>query len=987
MRPHLLEINAFGPFAGTASVDLDDLGAAGLLLLHGETGAGKTSVLDALGYALYGEVPGDRGIRGLRSEHASGLDETWVRLTFSSGGRRLRIRRSPEQSITKQRGDGSTTRRASVLLEELDGEVPRALATRLDEAGMIVSDAVGMTASQFFQVVLLPQGRFAAFLQAPAAQRQVLLQQLFGTERFADVEAALRRRRDALRDELETLSRERDAAVNLLAHVSLTLPELAPSGAEPAVDWAHARQVSLAAGAEAAEAAAERAALREVAAREAAEAGSRLVERRQRRAALLARQEELASSVHEADQLRERLANARLAAPLASDVRRLLVLRGQRPALESAVADAASVLTGALDGCPGLAGDAAQLERAAHDRLAVLAPVLTVERELILREQALVAAARTVQDAEQRHVAAEGALAALRERCTKLTKALVADEATLAGLASLAAAVDAARARAAAAAQLPAAEALAVEADTLLQNGRAAALDAKERWLDLRQRRLLGIAAELAAELADGQPCAVCGGLDHPRPAAPQPDAVTEVAERAAHEASESAERGLEPLREAVRLASSVVTELRTRAGDPAAGGDAESLQAELARLEALAAGLPLRQAELERVQADLDRSVTAVVASEEGLTRARTSLAGLTGSMDEQRAQVEAAREGAVSVAVREQALRRLAEAATAARATAEALTDQDRRLRELEAELAVPAAAAGFADLAAVVSAVMGVAEVEAAERILRERDDAVAAVRSALQDPDLEVDLETVVDVEALAGESAAARDVLTEAFAARADVASRAQQAATLTARITRHEQALAPVRERFDEVAALAELAAGGAGNRLRMSLTSFVLAARLEQVAARASVRLAHMTSGRFTLQHTDEVVDARSRSGLGLAVHDVWTGTQRPTSSLSGGESFMTALSLALGLADVVAEEAGGRRIDTLFVDEGFGTLDSGALDKVMEVLDTLRDGGRLVGVVSHVEELQRRVPARLEVVRTETGSWLRPHHLPLLD
>ncbi|MDX6228549.1 MAG: repair protein SbcC/Rad50 [Frankiales bacterium] len=987
MRPHLLEINAFGPFAGTASVDLDDLGAAGLLLLHGETGAGKTSVLDALGYALYGEVPGDRGIRGLRSEHAGGLDETWVRLTFSVGGRRLRIRRAPEQSIPKQRGDGSTTRRASVLLEELDGEVPRALATRLDEAGMLVADAVGMTASQFFQVVLLPQGRFAAFLQAPAAQRQVLLQQLFGTERFADVEAALKRRRDLLRDELETLSHERDAAVNLLAHVSLTLPDVVPSGAEPAVDWAHSRQVSLAAGAEAAEAAAERAALGEAAARAAAEVGARLAERRQRRATLLARQQELASSVPEAEQLRERLANARLAAPLAPDVRRLLALRDQHPALETAVTDAASALAGALSGCPGLAGDAAQLERMARDRLAVLSPVLTVERDLVLREQALAAAAATVQDAELRHVAAEGALVELRQRCAKLTEALVADEATLAGLSSLAAAVDAARGRADAAGRLPAAETLAVEADTLLQNGRAAALDAKERWLDLRQRRLLGIAAELAAELADGEPCAVCGGLDHPRPASPQPDAVTEVAERAAHAAFESAELRLEPLREALRLASSVVTELRTRAGAPAAVADAEALETELARLERLAGGLPLRRAELEQARADLDRSATAVVASEAALTRARTTLAGLAGSMDEQRAQVEAAREGAMSVAAREQALRRLAETATAARATAEALTEADRRLADLGAELAVAAAGAGFAGLDGVVSAVLDVAETEAAEGILRDHDDAMAGLRSALEDPDLEVDLETALDLDALTQEAAAAREALTAAFAARADAVSRAQQAATLTARITWHEAALTPVRERFDEVAALAELASGGAGNRLRMSLTSFVLAARLEQVAARASVRLAHMTSGRFTLQHTDEVADARSRSGLGLAVHDVWTGTQRPTSSLSGGESFMTALSLALGLADVVAEETGGRRIDTLFVDEGFGTLDSGALDKVMEVLDTLRDGGRLVGVVSHVEELQRRVPARLEVVRTETGSWLRPHHLPLVD
>ena len=238
---------------------------------------------------------------------------------------------------------------------------------------------------------------------------------------------------------------------------------------------------------------------------------------------------------------------------------------------------------------------------------------------------------------------------------------------------------------------------------------------------------------------------------------------------------------------------------------------------------------------------------------------------------------------------------------------------------------------------------------------------------------------------VDLPAVRLAAAQARDSLTASVEHRASVASRAQQAAELTARIERLEVEVAPARAAYEEVAGLYELASGGAGNRLRMSLTSFVLAARLEQVAARASVRLAHMTDGRFTLLHSDEVVDARSRSGLGLAVHDAWTGTQRPTSSLSGGESFMTALSLALGLADVVAEEAGGRRIDTLFVDEGFGSLDEKALDRVMEVLDTLRDGGRLVGVVSHVEELQRRVPARLEVVRTETGSWLRPHHSPV--
>jgi DNA repair protein SbcC/Rad50 len=985
MRPHLLEISAFGPFPGTVSVDLDDLGAGGLLLLHGETGAGKTSVLDALGYALYGAVPGDRGIRGLRSEHAGGFDETWVRLTFSAGGRRLRIRRTPEQSVAKQRGAGSTTRRASVLLEEVaaDGTAV-ALATRLDEAGMMIADVVGMTAPQFFQVVLLPQGRFAEFLHAPAAERQVLLQQLFSTERFADVENALKRRRDVLRDELEVLSRDRDAALSVLGHVSLTLPDLVPSGGAPAADWAHSRLVSLAAGAEAAEAAAELAELTEAAARDDLEAASRLTQRRQRLTTVLAHQAQLAASAVQADELRTRLGLARLAAPLAPDVTRLLALRSQRPSLQSAWSRSLERFSVALDGCLGLTGDPAEVERLAQDRLAVTVPMLTVERELVAREHTLAAASAAAQAAEQRHVAIEGALAALRRRCSQLTESLAADEVTAAGLSTLRAAAAASRARADAAAQLPAAQALAVEADGLLQTGRAAALDARERWLDLRDRRLLGMAAELAAELVDGAGCSVCGGIDHPCPAQPQPDAVTEEAERLAHELSETAERGLDQLREAVRVASDVVTELRARAGDVSAKA-AAMLEAELAGVETLTAGLPLRRAEFEQATAELDQSAVALVASEEALTKARTAVAGLVGSMDEQRAQVEAAREGAPSVADRERALRLLVEAAAAAVAAAAALEAADARLALLSDELEDSAAGAGFADLDAVASALLSADEVAAVERMLRDHDDAVAAVRSALDDPDLDVDLEMPLDLAAISAAAAKARDALSEAFAARADSVSRAAQAGTLTGRIERFEAELQPVRERYEQVAALAELASGGAGNRLRMSLTSYVLAARLEQVAARASVRLAHMTSGRFTLQHSDEVADARSRSGLGLAVQDVWTGTQRPTSSLSGGESFMTALSLALGLADVVAEEAGGRRIDTLFVDEGFGTLDEGALDRVMEVLDTLRDGGRLVGVVSHVEELQRRVPARLEVVRSETGSWLRAHHSPV--
>jgi exonuclease SbcC len=205
----------------------------------------------------------------------------------------------------------------------------------------------------------------------------------------------------------------------------------------------------------------------------------------------------------------------------------------------------------------------------------------------------------------------------------------------------------------------------------------------------------------------------------------------------------------------------------------------------------------------------------------------------------------------------------------------------------------------------------------------------------------------------------------------------DLAGRALRLARLQAQLASVGSALAPARSAYDEVAGLADLAAGG--NRLRMRLSAFVLAGRLEQVAAAASLRLAAMTAGRYSLVHSDEVGDARRKSGLGLKVCDGWTGTTRDASSLSGGETFMASLALALALADVVREEAGGTRIDCLFVDEGFGSLDEATLDEVMDVLDELRDGGRVVGLVSHVGELRQRIPMQLQVIKRTDGSHLQ--------
>jgi exonuclease SbcC len=206
----------------------------------------------------------------------------------------------------------------------------------------------------------------------------------------------------------------------------------------------------------------------------------------------------------------------------------------------------------------------------------------------------------------------------------------------------------------------------------------------------------------------------------------------------------------------------------------------------------------------------------------------------------------------------------------------------------------------------------------------------------------------------------------------------DRAKRAHTAVErLCAQLDERLGVLAPLEERCTLAGSLSRLVEGSAtDNDLRMRLSSYVLAARLEQVAAAATARLLQMSGGRYSLVHTDERDTHGKRSGLGLAVVDGWTGHQRPTATLSGGESFFASLALALGLADVAAAEAGGARLETLFVDEGFGSLDDDTLDEVMTVLDGLRDGGRVVGIVSHVGDLRQRIPAQLVVSKTSNGS-----------
>ncbi|MGW4165156.1 SbcC/MukB-like Walker B domain-containing protein, partial [Streptomyces sp. NPDC004788] len=312
-------------------------------------------------------------------------------------------------------------------------------------------------------------------------------------------------------------------------------------------------------------------------------------------------------------------------------------------------------------------------------------------------------------------------------------------------------------------------------------------------------------------------------------------------------------------------------------------------------------------------------------------------------------------------------------AEAVRAAEVTARGLKEADDRLADA-------AFRAGFDTPAAAAAALLD----ETARRTLQQRVDAWQAEAAAVADRLREEATAAAAalppaDPAAAEAAYAAAERALREAAAALSAVQERTEALDRLSREADAEVRRLGPLREEYERVARLAGLTAGtSAENERKMRLESYVLAARLEQVAAAATARLQRMSAGRYTLVHSDARSGGR-RAGLGLHVVDAWTGNERDTATLSGGETFFASLALALGLADVVTDEAGGVRLDTLFIDEGFGSLDDQTLDEVLDVLDSLRERDRSVGIVSHVGDLRRRIPAQLEVVKARHGSAVR--------
>lgn len=984
MKPLRLELAAFGPFSGHEIVDFTALDATGLFVVSGPTGSGKTSLFDAMCFALYGRLPGDRPESEARSHHAVGTAEPFVELEFSVGGQRYLVRRTPTHLRPKRRGTGTTPVAPTASLHRFTptGElVP--LAAKAGECTQLCTQLVGLSHEQFQRVVLLPQGRFASFLLARSSEREPLLRQLFGAQLFDRATDHLRRVMKELAGDVGDLDREVERLVlnarDALAEVTAT-PDSPSDDHDAATDpqrWraqAHELSTSLPA---------RRAQVDEL--RHAAQLAHGHLEHSSELAQHWDRRHDLRLAVDHLESER---------AERTADLERAELAARARPAVRAHDEHTAA----RLDADHATA----ELERAHHRALQLLAHVIHLGVELPeaiavhsteLADAVVVAAgslaeqrqrlentreaARDADDADRRAGEARQARDVALEQLASAEQRHESLMARHAALLPLAHTVDAARLHCEQAR-------LHVDRRGQLQQAQAglvaatdASDDAHRRYLSAMQRYVATQAPRLALELHDGQPCPVCGSCEHPQPALLDDDAapldhdVVDAARRAHDSAQAEAARLAEAvtrLRDALGpLADQPVDELRERAS-----------QADETLRHGLEAAEQLQQVVTELAQADTEiegartRSATlredaAMLAAEAARRRqVADELASASAEIEPDRLDADT-----TSVDQLDSLARTLPALERAVAETLGALGQAERRLGDTLADQ-------GFADVAAARTASL---PIETEERHRRHHQHWAASLTDAASKLALLADLalpDERPDVEA-------ARAAHTAASAA---AASAERELHTLEAAVERCLGALdqaehmsqtgGELRERYD-VARKVFATCNGEGPR-RITLSTWVLAHELERVTAQANVHLALMSGQRYQLRRVDQT-SGQGKAGLELVVFDAHTGRERPTSTLSGGEQFQASLSLALGLADVVSHGgvSSGRSYEALFVDEGFGSLDPDALEQAIATLAQLQATGRMVAAITHVEAMKLQLPVGIEVQRRSDGAGSR--------
>ncbi|WP_314684693.1 SMC family ATPase [Rothia mucilaginosa] len=1078
---HNLEFEAFMAYPKRQEINFDTLNNAGVFLLNGPTGAGKTTILDAICYALYGETSSDRESAKLHSTYAahSGTKPR-VLLDVTLHGKRLRIDRTPAYNKPITRGARKGQMReesAKATLAELapgadpaDEKAWTPISSSVAEVNRTIAERTHLTKEQFLKVVLLPQGQFAQFLKSKPKERKELLKKMFPVEHYEQLFAALTEeaktaQQEVAQDENTQRGYLERARVEMLALQALL--DAADPDAEEAAEEGNETSEQLTAESVTAETldawvagGVERA--RETSAREKQEQ-QRLTDEADRHTRLLAERAQLQADWREYEQLcerrtrlteradehkaqREELAQARAASPLHAqyaqvhaESQALAARQQEQAACASALDENGRALLAALRdenispevtfpeertfaALPDL--EPAEQQTQLEALLDTLRALQKKDAQLTDEEAAAAALLKQANSLEQDKSRAEKTLSDLTAQAEQLAEELAGystadEERTLAAhlvteaqqkhdaAQQMQQKLDAASAAVAAAEKQSKRTATAEQkAQEKWQASAQQALAATEEFKNLQVLRLAQASSLLARELKDGEPCAVCGSVEHPAPA--QIAEGEQLVERADLDAAKEREDSAHKQARTHERAKDRATKAHQEAS--------EALAAARTQYETLAAQ---GECDVEQTAAQLQQAQTRLAQAQSRVT-ARDGVLVKVERLREQQQKAQEALRAIEGVAVEAQTRHRDAaarsEAAAAELAPARAAVGFAQRVEAVEGYRAVHQRLSRAVLLLGQARERHALAAAQA-ERLLAESSfESAELVQAAVRTPERVDALEQAVAayeleharllegfgreaIVAVAARVAAGEQAPDDLQGVREQVEQLRAAAHRLTLRegeresVLRSLQALrgeyaafrAQTAQRYDRAQMLANLAAAARGDTLggyehQVDLVSYVLGAEFERILRSASLHLDRMSEGRYGMVFSDHrAKGSRSGGGLNLEITDTWTGEPREASSLSGGESFLASLSLALGLAEVVQANNGGIELDTLFIDEGFGTLDAETLDMVMGTIESLRDSGRTIGLISHVEEMKNRIPAQIVVEKGQNGSSVR--------
>lgn len=1014
MKPLRLEIQAFGPFAERQVIDFSLLGETPLFLINGQTGTGKSSILDAICFALYGVTTGgEREARQMRCDHADPDVLTEVVFDFAIGAEAYRIERIPEQERPKKSGDGTTTQKPAGKMWRLEGAEEGALLVpkNVSEIDKQVQGILGLKAEQFRQVMVLPQGKFRDLLMEDSAGREVIMKQLFQTQIYTEIEKELSERGKDIRKEMEGLNNQ----------IKGILQSLEASTLDDAREMLKIHEGDR-------EIAGKQ---RDQAAKAHKDASDKLVQGSRANA-----------KFEEVDRLQKQLSEHQVKHEQIKQLEGAIMLARQalriKPLLDTYEREVQSEkdLQGQLDSSAKELG-AAEAEKTAVDRTFSEAQAEQVKvegwnRELTVLErhlsqaQELTKERQLLESASSEYKAAEAALNQSNTSFKDIENRLKDGEVQSTELSEAIKVLPAKREeckqfieRGKKRRQL---EALKAEmskesnvADTLkkeLETAEKAYQEDEITAKDVTRQWHLGQAALLAQELEPGQPCPVCGSEDHPQPAEPEDGALVTNEQKNAAAAQADKSRGLvESARSAWQEQDKKVAVLNGQVNEQRdvlsvdADQTIESFEERYRGIKADVDDLELKEKQLE----ELTTSITSMRKDREELSKTieaqdkeeqthRDQVVSLQAQVDAKEKELPEKYRDPESITTAQQTLSKQVEVVKArfksaqqaqkdadetvakAKAKQASLGDQlgkaQSKAEQAQSQWQSALDSSAFDSQDAYTEALTEESEIQRMDGECNQYHQDTQSLKGALKQAEQELAGKQRLDLSSLESAEAVSKDALNESQKKWDNVNAKYQKFKTDIGQVEKINQDNADLNESYQVVGTLGELATGQWGNRI--NLQRFVLGVLLDQVLESASTRLLSMSDGRYQLLRKFDKAKGNRASGLDMEVLDSYTGLSRAVATLSGGESFMAALSLALGLSDIVQGYAGGIKLDALFIDEGFGSLDQDSLDLAIKTLVDLQSSGRMIGVISHVSEMKEQMPIRIDVNKSTSGSTL---------